>query len=267
VSFLEGYPGDLTGWVRDERIAKQGFSHPWQSRVAAANGEIFFDELVRGHLSADMTVADVGCGHGDYTMRLAASAAHVIGVDQDPAAISLARTLASERQISNVDFIESPLNANASSSAPHAVSGRSSVDLFVSRRGPTLSKWLHWALSVSRPGVFAIGIHPTGRAGAVPSWNDELPDHLRIRKNEIFTYEQVLQWVTSALAETPARLHSSWWLDVPEVVDSADELHARLTGDRAAQEPDLLRLQSLIDHQGGSVELRHCRLVWKVSLP
>jgi SAM-dependent methyltransferase len=267
VSFLEGYPGDLTGWVSDDRIAEQGFSHRWQSRVAAANGEIFFDQLVRGHLSADMTVADVGCGHGDYTMRLAASAAHVIGVDQDPVAISLARNLASERQVSNVDFIETPLNAEISSPPLRAVSGRSSVDLFVSRRGPTLSKWLHWAFSVSRPGAFALGIHPTGRAGAVPSWNDELPDRLRIQKDEIFNHEQVLQWVTSALTETPARLHSTWWLDVPEVVDSADELHARLTGDRSAQGPDYLRLQSLIDHQGGSVELRHCRLVWKVSLP
>lgn len=55
--FLAGYPEDLAEWEGDERLVSRGFTHPWRSEVAAANGEAFFDALARDSLLA--TVRDV----------------------------------------------------------------------------------------------------------------------------------------------------------------------------------------------------------------
>jgi hypothetical protein len=48
------------------------------------------------------------------------------------------------------------------------------------RGGPVVGKWMPLAQRVAKPGAYAIGMHPTGAAGAVPDWNAELPEQLRI---------------------------------------------------------------------------------------
>lgn len=55
-------------------------------------------------LSAGKSVADFGCGPGLYTSRLAASGAHVTGIDFSERAISYARGL-SQQQGRSVDYI------------------------------------------------------------------------------------------------------------------------------------------------------------------
>lgn len=251
MGFLDEYPPDLTAWQHDDRIAQDGFAHRWRSRVAPANGEAFFDALVRGQLRPSDIVMDVGCGHGDYTCRLATTCAQVIGVDADPAAIRLARDLASERGVHNVRFETAQLPGPGPSATDL-------VDIFVCRRGPTLDKWMSMARRVGRPGAVLLGIHPTGTAGAIPEWNSELPEQLRISR--VFGHDDVLAWVTRT-----ARPHSSWWFDVPETFDDPMQLHARLGGGVAYQDVEK-ELTNLLARHGGSLELRHCRLVWRVDL-
>ena len=154
-----------------------------------------------------------------------------------------------------------------------------SVDVFVCRRGPVLERWLPWALRLARPGAVALGIHPTGAAGAVPPWNSRLPEPLRI--GQVFDHATVRTWVTRALdrpegaaaSRAEAELTGCWWLDVAERFDDAEQLHRRLAngsgGSNGSGVPyaDVKHsLTALLADHGGSVELRHCRLVWQVAL-
>lgn len=146
----------------------------------------------------------------------------------------------------------------------------SSVDPFVCRRGPTLEKWLDLAWCVGRPGATAIGMHPNGAAGAVPPWNAELPEPLQVGR--VFAYDDVRSWLTRGISRAPdrVRLDGCWWLDVAETFDDPAELYARLSGHRPEADnsfwPEVEgQLAKLFTAHGGSVELRHCRLVWRVT--
>jgi SAM-dependent methyltransferase len=64
--------------------------------------------LGRAGLSAGMRCIDVGCGGGAVTLemaRLVAPGGTVVGVDADEVKIGLARQVAAERQLGNVEFL------------------------------------------------------------------------------------------------------------------------------------------------------------------
>ncbi|MEX1009260.1 MAG: class I SAM-dependent methyltransferase [Acidimicrobiia bacterium] len=253
----------MTDWLADERIVDRGFAHAWRSRVGDANGEVFFEQLVLDHLDSDRVVLDVGCGHGGFAISLAERCETIVGVDRDGAAIGLARELAAERGVENATFVVAALDGSAALPGEDA-----SVDVFVDRRGPTLDKWLGEACRLAAPKAVIVGMHPTGTAGAVPEWNRELPDQLRLTA---FSYEQVRSWVEQPIAESPAVLDSCWWFDVPEWFDDPRELHARLAGRRHPTLPFYAvsaTLEQIFARHSGSLglEIRHCRLVWRVSL-
>ena len=95
---------DLDSWQTDHRIAERGFTHPWRSTVAAGNGEDEFVTALDNLVRPDDVVLDLGCGHGELTIAVAARAARVIGVDRDPDRLALARRLtgAIDEQTSNL---------------------------------------------------------------------------------------------------------------------------------------------------------------------
>ena len=69
------------------------------SSLAAQFGDIdiyLFDQLLRGRISPGMTVLDAGCGTGRNLVYLLRSGYDVLGVDEDPGAISAVRRLAGE---------------------------------------------------------------------------------------------------------------------------------------------------------------------------
>jgi tellurite methyltransferase len=55
-----------------------------------------FDQLLRGRITPEMTVLDAGCGAGRNLVYLLRSGSHVLGVDENPAAIDSVRRLAGE---------------------------------------------------------------------------------------------------------------------------------------------------------------------------
>lgn len=286
--FLDTYPADLVEWQNDERLVRRGFVHAWRSQVAPGSGEAFFDALVRSLVRPGAVVADIGCGHGGYAQTLAPLCRQVIGIDGDPDVIDLARELAVERGMPDLAFHVLRLGGAAGSGGNAAASGEidvdsgvreadggadhglpeSSVDVFVCRRGPVLAKWLDLAIRSARPGAVAVGMHPTGAAGAVPPWNADLPQRLRIEG--VFGYDEVRAWVTAGIEKAPerVRLEGCWWFDVTETFDEPTELYARLSGRRhdvppwPAVKDDVTRLFTA---HGGTLELRHCRLVWQAS--
>lgn len=262
--FLASYPADLSECERDGRLSRRGFVHAWRSAVAPGNGESFFDSYVRSVLSESFVVLDVGCGHGSYAMSLAAHCRRVVGLDRDWIALALARELAAERSVGNVAFVPAEFGAGEPIDLDIDLPD-GSVDLFVCRRGPVLAKWLPLALRLARGDAMLVGIHPTG--DPVADWTGELSESLRFGGS--FDYAEVRAWVTAPLDGEPrARLHGCWWFDVPERFDDPAQLHARLAGRPGVGSYDQVRpeLDALFARHGGSVDVRHRRLVWRVDV-
>src|SRR5256885_16889164 len=56
----------------------------------------FFDQLLGGRITREMTVLDAGCGAGRNLVYLLRMGWKVLGVDQSPAAVDAVRRLAAE---------------------------------------------------------------------------------------------------------------------------------------------------------------------------
>ena len=97
---------DMDSWLRDPRIATRGFADRWQSSVAAGNGEDAFIALVDQYLRPDCAVLDLGCGHGEFTLTLAARCRTIVGIEREPGYLELAKELAAEQTITNVQFFQ-----------------------------------------------------------------------------------------------------------------------------------------------------------------
>ena len=155
---------DMDSWQRDPRIADRGFAHRWQSSVASGNGEDAFIDLVDQYLRADYDVLDLGCGHGELTLILAARCRSIVGIERNPDYLDLARELTKEQNVTNAQFYQVQL-AGADDEERDFVGipiVDNSIDLFINRRGPLLKRYLDEAMRVGRPGAVFVGLHPTG---------------------------------------------------------------------------------------------------------
>src|SRR5512137_2367991 len=135
---------DMDSWQRDPRIAERGFNHPWRSKVAGGNGEDAFIELVDQHLRPDSDVLDLGCGHGEFTLNLAARCRTIVGIERTPEYLELARELTVERNVTNVRFFQANLAGPDEKDREFAgiPLPDDSIDLFINRRGPLLHHYL-----------------------------------------------------------------------------------------------------------------------------
>jgi tellurite methyltransferase len=74
-------------------------AQPRTNALAEHFGDIdiyLFDQLLRGRITPDMTVLDAGCGAGRNIVYLLRSGYNVLGVDEDPSAITAVRRRAGE---------------------------------------------------------------------------------------------------------------------------------------------------------------------------
>lgn len=264
---------DMDSWRSDPRIAARGFAHRWHSSVAAGNGEDAFIELVEQYLRPERDVLDVGCGHGEFTLTLAARCRTITGIEREPGYLDLAKELAAEQKITNVQFYQVDLNGAAEQAQDFAgiPLPDASIDLFINRRGPILRRYLEEARRVARRGAVMVGLHPTGIAPA-PSWRDELPAPY-LQACTAFSYDEVTGWVIKPLQAAGITEYSLWWIDVPEFLPTAYELYRRLGG---TQLPDVPEYQEIEPQLTQIIErhrtpqgliLRHQRLLWQVCLP
>ena len=260
----------MDSWVRDPRIARRGFAHRWHSSVAAGNGEDAFLALVEQHLRPECDVLDLGCGHGELTLDLAPKCHSIAGIEREPGYLELARELALERGVTNVQFFQVNVGS-ADEGNPGIPLADRSIDLFINRRGPILQRYLAEALRVARQGAVIVGLHPTGNASP-PSWRDELPEPDR----SVFVtvpFDEVTGWVIDPLRAAGISEYSLWWMDVPEFLRTPYELYRRLGGTEAPEAPEFLDIEPVF---GGIIEqyatsqgviLRHQRLLWQAFLP
>jgi SAM-dependent methyltransferase len=264
---------DMDSWLRDPRIAARGYAHRWQSSVAAGNGEDAFIELVDQYLRPDCDVLDLGCGHGELTLTLAARCRTIVGIERNPDYLELAKELTAEQNVTNVQFYQ--VNLAGVEDEDRVFAGiplaDDSIDLFLNRRGPLLQRYLEEALRVARRGAVFVGLHPTGGPPA-PTWRDQLPEPYQ----KVFTalpFEEVTSWVIDPLRTAGISDYSLWWIDVPEFLRTPYELFVRLGGSQTSEaleyqniEPKLAKIFKQFSTSQGIV-LRHQRLLWQACLP
>ena len=266
---------DMDSWLRDPRIAARGFAHRWQSSVAAGNGEDAFLALVEQFLRPDYDVLDLGCGHGELTLNLAVKCRSIVGIEREPGYLELARELAAEQKAANVQFFQ--VNLAGIDDEDRAFAGiplaKDSIDLFVSRRGPLLRRYLDEALRVARPGAVMVGLHPGGN-GPEPIWFDQLPEQYRKAALGGWSFDKTAGWVTDPLCAAGISDYSLWWLDVPELLRTPHELYIRLSVFQPADVPNEYQtlepqLTKIFKQYGTSegIILRHQRLLWQAYLP
>lgn len=263
----------MDSWLRDPRIATRGFVHRWQSSVAAGNGEDAFIALVEQYLHSDCDVLDLGCGHGELTLTLAARCRTIVGIERNAGYLELAQELAAEQNVTNVQFFQ--VNLAGVEDEDRIFAGiplaDESIDLFINRRGPILQRYLDEAIRVARRGAVIVGLHPTGNTLA-PPWCDELPEPYR----KVFTslsFDEVTGWVVEPLGVAGISDYSLWWIDVPEFLRTPHELYVRLGGTQTSDAPEYQAVESqfmrIIERYGRpqGVVLRHQRMLWQVNLP
>lgn len=263
----------MDSWQRDPRIAAQGFAHRWQSSVAAGNGEDAFIDLLDQHLAPDCDVLDLGCGHGELTVMLAARCRSIVGIEREPAYLELAKELAAEQKVANVQFYRVNLAGVDDEDRVFAAIplADDSIDIFVNRRGPILRRYLDEALRVARHGAVIVGLHPAGNAPA-PAWAEQLPAPYQNLFMSL-PFDEVAGWVTDPLSTLGISDYSLWWIDVPEYLRTPYELYTRLGGSETADAPEYQKiapqLTKILQQYGTSqgLVLRHQRLLWQAYLP
>jgi SAM-dependent methyltransferase len=264
---------DMDSWLRDPRIAARGFAHRWQSSVAAGNGEDAFIELVDQYLRPDCDVLDLGCGHGELTLILAARCRTIVGIERQAGYLELAKELAAEQNVTNVQFYQ--VNLAGVEDEDRTFAGiplaDGSIDLFINRRGPLLQRYLEEAIRVARRGAVIVGLHPTGNA-PVPPWGDQLPEPYRTVLTPL-SFDEVTGWVIAPLRKAGISDYSLWWIDVPEFLRTPYELYVRLGGSQTSEaleyqdiEPKLAGIFTQCSTSRGII-LRHQRLLWQACLP
>jgi 23S rRNA (uracil1939-C5)-methyltransferase len=73
--------------------------------------KLYVRAVEEADLKPDFTVTDLYCGVGGFSLLAAKRAAHVFGVEEAPSSIADARKNAIENNLSNVEFLEAPVES------------------------------------------------------------------------------------------------------------------------------------------------------------
>lgn len=115
-----------------DMIAKRngGYKSDALFTVEGTSGEDVFEEELIQLLHNSKSTLDSGCGHGEFTIKMAKDAHEIIGFDASIEMIKIANSLKEHYEINNVNFVYASTKADF----PFA---DEQFDLIYSRRGPT----------------------------------------------------------------------------------------------------------------------------------
>jgi SAM-dependent methyltransferase len=117
--------------------------------VEGLSGETVFEERLKNMLPNYESVMDAGCGHGEFTLKMASHTRNIVGLDNSIEMIKIAQGLKEHYRVDNVDFIHS-------STKKELPFEDGQFDLIYNRRGPT-SILNH--SRILRSGGIIFGIH------------------------------------------------------------------------------------------------------------
>ena len=134
LQFVGPKGGFIMGMEWYDAIAKKngGYKSNAIYSVEGLSGEDVFEERLIKMLGDYDSVLDAGCGHGEFTIRMAKYAKNIIGFDNSRELLTIARSLLEESHAQNVQFVyaltkgENPLPFEDGQ-----------FDLIYDRRGPT----------------------------------------------------------------------------------------------------------------------------------
>ncbi len=215
-------------WYDRLSTLQDSYFYPWESTLSPLNGEDEYLHLLADLVTPDMTVLDVGCGHGEVALWLAPQCKWVVAYDRTTAFIEKARTSAEIANLSNLSFIQADGVASLLTAADFPQHAHP-FDLIISRRGP-----LHWVADVGqlgRVGTILFALNP--KESQLPPWNERLPEPLRLANPRTTSRQQSVE---RRLAQAGLRLQSAWAIDVPEWFASPEQLYVKLSWGYTAEE-------------------------------
>ena len=252
--------------IQLERLAglQGGFFYPWRSRLQSENGETAYTALVQRHLSRDLDVLEPGCGHGVDALRFAPRVHRYRAYDAVEGFLRVARRAAYAQGVSNLEFVLADTSPKRSAGQVRLPADSSSVDLFVSRRGPT-----HWILDaprVARPRAVLLQLNPMG--GDSPEWEPDLPAGLHLPSEP----GSIEDRIAGLLSRAGLNFDEKWIFDVPEYLPDPEQLYVMATWlqESAPRYEDCrLELERLFEHHATDEGLmvRQRRFLWKAVVP
>ena len=137
-----------------DMIAKRngGYKSNAVYSVEGESGEDEFEKRLINMLPNFESVLDAGCGHGEFTLKMAQYAKKIVGFDGSFELLKIANSLKKKKQVDNVDFVFA--NTKHKEGLPFK---DEQFDLIYNRRGPT-SIYNHSRILSS--GGTIISIHP-----------------------------------------------------------------------------------------------------------
>jgi SAM-dependent methyltransferase len=233
-----------------------GHVYPWRSDLASGNGEDAYTTAVAAALDPSTVVVEAGCGHGPDIPRFAPHVARYIAYDYAAGLAAIARETAA-----TLGDVEVHVADSSPARGGRIPVGDRSVDLIISRRGPT--NFIADARRVLRGGGRMIQLNPVPW---VPPWNSELPESLRVP-----VVPDIEARIGQLLVANGFEFASNQRFDVPEYLPDADALWNFLAwlNDAAPSYIDIRgELENLFMRHAGpqGLELRHRRFLWTAVL-
>ena len=135
-------------WYNYIAIRNGGYKVHVPYEVVGESAEDVFQRELK-ELIAGKTVLDAGCGHGEFTLKMARYAHGITGYDFAAEMIKIANALKEQRRVGNARFLETAYGERL----PFA---DGAFNIIYSRRGPGSIVEQSWLL---KPGGVITGIH------------------------------------------------------------------------------------------------------------